>query len=105
MDPVARSDGFNLLYSLRSDETPSLREGFEAALQRERHAFEQASMHHVREGMPIQNSMKIGSEVHSASDLAQATKEDSGVRQLRVWGEVLGVARIAHDCAGSDTPQ
>jgi len=105
MYSVARSNGFNFLYTLRGDVPSSLREGFEAALQRERHPFEQTSVHNVGEGMSVQNSMKIGSEAHSASDLSQAPKEDPGIWHLCVWGEVLGVARIADDCVGSDMPQ
>ena len=43
----------------RSDESSSLGERLETALQGKGHAFEQASMGHVREWMPIQNSAKI----------------------------------------------
>src|SRR6202044_3136092 len=99
------SDGFNLLHPLRGDVPSSLREGFEAVLQRERHAFKQTSMRHVREGMPVQNSMEIGCEIHSASDLTQASEEDPSVGHLRVGRKILGVARIAYDCSGSDAPQ
>ena len=53
IDSVPFSNGFYLLYALRSDEASSLREGLEATLQCEGHAFEETSMHYVGEGMPI----------------------------------------------------
>ena len=62
-------------------------------------------MYHIGEWMAIQNSVKIGCEVQSSSDLAQTSEEDSGARHLRVWGEVLRVARIADDCVGRDASQ
>jgi hypothetical protein len=40
IDSVACSDSLNLLDPLLSYESPSLREGFEAALESESHAFE-----------------------------------------------------------------
>src|SRR6266850_5568158 len=40
IDPMACSNCLNLLDPLRSDETSSLREGFEPALQSKGHAFE-----------------------------------------------------------------
>jgi len=59
---MPRGNCFHLLNSLRSDETSASRERFEAALEGKSHAFEQASVDHVGEGMPIQNSMKIRRE-------------------------------------------
>jgi hypothetical protein len=59
-------------------------------------------MNHIGERMPIQNSMKIRREPHSASDLSQTSEEDCGAEQLRAWGEVLRVARIANECVGRD---
>src|ERR1700727_4051043 len=71
IDSVACRYGFYFFYALRSDEASSLREGFEAALQRERHTFEKTSMHDIGERVPVQNSVKIRSEAHSTGDLAQ----------------------------------
>ena len=96
-------DCFHLLDTLRSDEASSLREGFEAALESESHAFEQTSMDDIGERMAIQNSMKVWSERHSASDLSQASEKYFGARHIRVRGQVLWVARIANDCVGGDT--
>jgi hypothetical protein len=62
IDAVPRGDCFHFSDPLRSDEPSSLRERFEATLQSESHAFEQTSMDHVGEWMPIQNSMKIWCE-------------------------------------------
>ena len=59
-------------------------------------------MNHIGERMPIQNSMKIRREPHSASDLSQTSEEDCGAEHLRAWGEVLRVARIANECVGRD---
>ena len=53
IDSVAFRDRLYLFYALRSDKASPLREGLEAALQCEGHAFEQTSMHHVGKGMPI----------------------------------------------------
>ena len=98
-------NGLHLLDPLWSDESSSLREGLEPALQRKGHAFEQTSVNHIGEWMPIQNSMKIRREPQSARDLSQASEEDSGARHLRVRGEILRVARIANDCVGRDASQ
>ena len=100
MDSMPRSNRFNLLDPRRRDGPSSLREGFEAALQSEGHAFEQASMDHVGKWVSIQNSMKIRSEAHSAGDLSQTSEEDSGAWHLRGWRQVLRVTRIANDCVG-----
>src|SRR6266850_5710948 len=62
-------------------------------------------MNHIGERMPIQNSMKIRREPHSASDLSQTSEEDCGAEHPRVWGEVLRVARIANNCVRRDAPQ
>src|SRR5580700_12066781 len=79
INAVPRSDCFNLLDSFRSDEPSSLRERFEPSLQSKSHAFKQASMHHIGEGMPIQNSMEIRREAQSACDLSQPAEKDFGV--------------------------
>ena len=62
-------------------------------------------MDHIGEWMPIQNSMKIRRELHSAGDLSQTSEEDFGVKHLRRWGQVLRVARIANNCVRRDPPQ
>src|SRR5258708_10914914 len=62
-------------------------------------------MDHIRERMPIQNSMKIRREFHSASDLSQTSEENCGAKHLRPWGQVLRVARIANECVGRDPAQ
>ena len=95
----------HLLDPLWSNESSSLREGLEPALQRKGHAFQQTSVNHIGEWVPIQNSMKIRREPQSACDLSQASEEDSGARHLRVRGEILRVARIANDCVGRDPSQ
>src|SRR5258708_32164550 len=95
----------DLLNPLRRDETSSLGKGLEAALQSKSHTFQQTSMDHIGERMPIQNSMKIRRESHSASDLSQTSEEDFEARHLRVGREVFRVARIANDCVGRDAAQ
>src|SRR5436853_7889127 len=62
-------------------------------------------MNHIGERMPIQNSMKIRRELHSASDLSQTSEEDFGVKHLRRWRQVLRVARIANNCVRRDPAQ
>src|SRR5947209_4747190 len=54
-------------------------------------------MDHIGEWMPIQNSMKIRRESQSTSDLSQTSEEDLGASQLRLWRQVLRIARIAND--------
>src|SRR2546421_5509761 len=105
MDSMPRSNRLHLLDPPGSDEPSSLREGFEAALQGKGDAFEQTSMDHVGERMPIQNSMKIGREPQSAGDLSQASKEDFSAGHLRAWRQVLRVAGIANDCMRRDPAQ
>src|SRR5215813_532574 len=105
IDSVSCGNCLNLLDPLLSDEPSSLREGLEPVLQSKSHTFKQTSMDHIRERMPVQNSMKIGRETQSASDPSQAAKEDFRARHLRTWRQVLGVARIANDCVGSDAAQ
>ena len=53
IDPMPCSNCLNLLDPLLSDGSSSLREGFEAALQSQSHAFEQTSVDHIGERMPI----------------------------------------------------
>src|SRR6267378_3925424 len=55
IDSMPCSNCLHLRDPLRSDESSSLREGFEAALESKSHAFEQASMDHIGERMAIQN--------------------------------------------------
>src|SRR5579863_818659 len=104
-DTMACRYCLHLLDPRRSDKSSSLRKRFEAALQSKSHAFEKTSVDHVREWMPIQNSVKIRSEVQAASDLSQTSEEDFGVRHLRVWGEVFWVAGIANNGVGRDPAQ
>src|ERR1700694_206691 len=62
-------------------------------------------MNYIGERMPIQNSMKIRRELHSASDLSQTSEEDFGVKHLRRWRQVLRVAGIANNCVRRDPAQ
>src|SRR5215813_15486967 len=89
IDSVSCGNCLNLLDPLLSDEPSSLRVGFETVLQSKSHAFEQTSMDHIGERMPVQNSMKIGRETQSASDLSQASKEDFRARHLRARSQIL----------------
>src|SRR6266849_1717188 len=102
IDSMPCRNCLHLLDPLGSDGPSSLREGFEPALESERDAFEQTSVDDIGERMPIQNSMKIRREPLSARDLSQASEEDLGVRHLRRWRQVLGVARITNNCARRD---
>src|SRR5712671_6827884 len=95
----------NLVDPLLSDESSSLRERLEPVFQSKSHAFEETAMNHIGERMPIQNSMKIRREPHSASDLSQTSEEDFGVKHLRRWRQVLRVARIANNCVRRDPTQ
>src|SRR5216684_1316962 len=88
----------DLVNPLRRDEPSSLGKGLEPALQSKSHTFQQASMDHIGERMPIQNALKIRLESHSASDLSQTSEENFEARHLCGWREVLRVARIANDC-------
>jgi len=97
MDPMPCSHCCNLVDSLRSDESSSLREGLEPVFQGKSHAFKETAMNHIGERMPIQNSMKIRSEPHSAGDLSETSEEDFGVKHLCRWRQVLRVARIANN--------
>jgi hypothetical protein len=62
-------------------------------------------MDHIGERMAIQNSMKIRRELHSASDLSQASEEDCGAKHLRPWRQVLRVARITNECMRRNAAQ
>ena len=53
MDSMARGNFLDFLDTLRSDKSSPLGERLETALESKGHAFEQASMGHVREWMPI----------------------------------------------------
>src|SRR3981081_1586180 len=90
------SNCLNLFDPLLRDGPSSLRARFEPALQSKSHTFEQTSMDHVGERMPIQNSMKIRRKPQSASDLSQTSEEDFGAKHLRPWRQVLRVALIAN---------
>ena len=81
---MACGDCLDFLDPLLSDESSSLGERLEPALQSKGHAFEQASMGHIREWMPIQNSAEIRHESQSARDLSQSAKEDSGAGHIRL---------------------
>src|SRR5712691_3999228 len=102
---MPRSNCLNLLDPLLSDEPPSLREGFEPALQSESHAFEQTSVDDIGKRMPVQNSVKIRRETQSTGDLSQTSEEDFGAGHLGAWRQVLRVARIANDYLGRDPAQ
>jgi len=69
----------NLLDTLPSDESSSLREGLEATFQGKSHPFEQTSTDYIGERVAVQNSMKIRREGQSASNLSQTSEEDFGV--------------------------
>src|SRR5439155_4433008 len=105
IEPMACSNCANLVNPLLSDESSSLRESLEPVFQSKSHAFEYTAMNHIGERMPIQNSMKIRRELHSASDLSQTSEEDFGVKHLRRWRQVLRVARIANNCVRRDPAQ
>src|ERR1700722_14446788 len=105
IDSVPSSNCLHLLNPLRSNESSSLRERFKPAVQSKSHAFEETSMNHIREGMPIQNSVEIRRERYSAGNLSQTSEEDFDARHLRVWRQVLGVARIGHNCIRGDPAQ
>ena len=62
-------------------------------------------MDHIGERVPIQDSMKIRLKPQSGGDLSQSSEKDFSARQLRAWGEVLRVARIADDCFGCNAAQ
>jgi hypothetical protein len=53
MDSVAGGDFLDLVDALLGDKASSLREGLEAALEGEGHAFEEASVDYVGERMAI----------------------------------------------------
>ena len=82
MDSMPCGNCLDCLDTFRSDMSPSLGEGLETALKSKSHALEQASMGHVREGMPIQDPAKIRNKAQSPRDLPQAAKEDSGARNM-----------------------
>src|SRR5277367_7120300 len=105
MDSVACGDGCDLFDALRRDEASALGEGFEAAIESENHAFEQASVDYIGEWMTIQNAVKVRGEFHSAGDSPETAEEDLGARHVGVWGEVLGVASVADDGFGRDSTQ
>jgi len=62
-------------------------------------------MDDIGERMTIQNSMKVRSERHSASDLSQTSEEYLGARHIRVRRQVLRVTRVANDCVWNDAAQ
>src|ERR1700733_3247443 len=95
----------HLFNPLRRDEPSSLRKGLEAALQSKSHPFEQTSMDHIGEWMPIQDAMKIRPESQSAHHLPQTPEENLRPRHLRARGQVLGVACITDNCVGRKPPQ
>jgi hypothetical protein len=102
---MARGNGLHLINSLRRDEPSSLGEGLEAVLQSKGHAFEQTSVDHIGERMPVQDSMKIGRESQSARDLPETSKENFGARHLRAGRQVLRVARITNNGVRCDAAQ
>ncbi len=101
-DSVACGNGLDLGNSLLRDESSSLGEGLVAVLQSQSHAFEQTAVDYIGEWMPIQDSTEIRREGHSAHDLSQTSKENSGARHLRAGGQILRVSRITNGCVGRD---
>src|SRR5205085_8763100 len=95
--PVPRSYCLNFSDPLLSDIPSSGREGHEASLQSKSHAFEQTSMDHIRERMPIQNSLKVAAEAQPAGDLSQTSIEDSGAGHIRARRQVLRVPGVTND--------
>jgi hypothetical protein len=79
---MVRGNGLYLMNTLGGDESSSLRERLKALLQSENHAFEHTAVDHIGEWMAIEDSMKIGDESQSPSDLSETSKEDSGARHL-----------------------
>ena len=75
MDSMPCGNSLDCLHTFRGDKSSSLGEGLETALKSKSHAFKQASMGHVREGMLIQNPAKIGGKAQSTGDLSQSTKK------------------------------
>lgn len=70
MDAVVCGNALYFLHALRCDVSPSAGEGLEASLQSKSHAFEQTSVNHIGEWMPIQDSMKVWDEVQCACNLS-----------------------------------
>src|SRR5579864_5056951 len=102
IDSMPCGDGLHFLDARGGDEASSLREGFEAALESQSHAFQETSVDHIGEGMAIQNSTKIRREAHAAGDLAETSEEDGCAGHLRAGREILRVARIANESVGRD---
>lgn len=93
-------DGLDFLDPLSRDEPSPLGERLETPCQSQGHAFEQTSMGHVREWMPIQNALQIGHETQPVWNLSHASEEDSSARHIAVRTQVFGVAGIANDGFG-----
>ncbi len=83
MDSMQGSDGLDFLDSFPRNESSSLGERLETSRQGEGHAFEQTSMGHIGEWMPIQNAFEIGHETQPARNLSQTTKERLGIQAYR----------------------
>jgi len=99
---VACGNALHFLHSLRCDEPPAAGERLEAAFESKSHAFEQTSVNHIGEWMPIQDPMKIRDEVQCACDLSQTSVEDFGVRHCRGGRKVFWVACVTDDRVGSE---
>ena len=97
MDAVACGNALYFLHSLRCDEPSSAGEGFEATLQSKSHAFEQTSVNHIGEWMPIEDSMKVWDEVQCARDLSQTSEEDLSARHCRAGRKIFWVTRVTDD--------
>src|SRR5260370_14071900 len=97
MDSVTCRNAFDLLHPLWCDESSSLGERFESALQGEHHAFHKTSLSHIRKSMTMQHAMNIGIEAHSRGRLAKPSEEHRPTLQHANRPEVFRVARVTND--------
>src|ERR1700730_18358085 len=102
MDFVTGRNPFNLLHPLWCDESSSLGERLESALQGEHHAFHKTSLSHLRKWMTMQHAMNIWLEAHSRGRLAKPSEEYRATLQHVDRGEVFRVARVTNDGVGAE---
>jgi hypothetical protein len=103
--PVPLGDTANLVDTRRLDSSTASRERLEPLLERERHALQQATMHDERERMPVEHSLQIRLECHTAGDDAESAEEHAPRRRIGVGGKILRISRIAHDGVGRNAGQ